>query len=939
MSGKISFVKEGGKMNFEKLLECEKKNGFDDINIIRGTGIRSFLDEWVSVELLGRGSFGNVYKIIKPHLEVKAQKCALKICKLNNSEDAEIRKQEIETQKLLDGHPNAVQIEDYDLISREAPKTSYLMIRMELLNKLPENGLSEAEVIRLGIDICSVLERCESLEPKLVHCDIKPANILVDEYGRYKLGDFGTAKTLQATMTYTGNRGTPLYMAPEVAHFSGYDSRCDIFSLGYTMLTMLNGGKHPYEASGDGAEILKKMYFSSKLPRINGVGSGLMKILQKMCEPDKKKRYSSAKVLRHDLQKYIQKKEKKQKESAIKAAKKLQIAKNKEKKEKEKLSAEPTSTQNEKKLSKLHSNVEYARSVNRYVEDGLLYSEACRKADCETGRQKKKIIVKMAVITAIAVAAVTVLLMGYYNKPRGNARESLSAYGELFEGSEFELFNLINEISIKDKSGISNESVMIVSVTTPDGLDLQRSSIGDGYAVMKYKGNAEEVVIPAEWNGIPVIEIVDWVVYENGEVSDVRRITLPGSIRKIGEYAFTGCEWLEEVDMSDGLLWIENAAFADCKNLKSIEIPESVVYIGNRVFSGCALLEEIDLPAELYHVAGDAFSNTNIKNINVDEKSEKYTSVDGVLFSKDMKQLVIYPPGKEDEEYTVPDSVVKISDFAFSYSKIQYINMPETLSDIGKHAFEYSMNLKKFTVPARVKRINEYTFDMCINLEKVTFHTDIEFIGRDAFSGCGLTKLDIPEGLDYIEVGVFSGCSGLESVTIPRNIDLIGAAAFSDCTNLKSIQIPDTVHTIEDDAFFGCRKLGKIFIPDTVNSIGERAFFACDSMTEIKVSENNKYYTDVDGVLFSKNKERLIKFPDGKKEYVYKIPNGVKFIHNEAFSGSDVKVVEISESVTSIALDAFLIEEQISIIAPYPPEYYGYVVERNIEWTVTEPKQ
>lgn len=290
-------------MDIEKLLEFEAKRGFEDINAIRAENKKSFLDEWVVTGLLGRGSFGNVYKITKPQMGVnlKVQECALKVCRVNTAEEGEEKVKEIEMQQLLRGHPNAVQIEDYALISREHPRTSYLIIRMELLDPLPADGMNEDETIKLGMDICSVLEKCSELPQKLVHCDIKPANILMDKDGRYKLGDFGTAKTLRATMTYTGNRGTPLYMAPEVsAYGTGYDCRCDIYSLGYTMLTMLNSGKHPYEGK-EGAVAL--MYTGKKIPHPAGVSSELMKIIGRMCEKSTSKRYQLVSELRHDLQK------------------------------------------------------------------------------------------------------------------------------------------------------------------------------------------------------------------------------------------------------------------------------------------------------------------------------------------------------------------------------------------------------------------------------------------------------------------------------------------------------------------------------------------------------------------------------------------------------------------------------------------------------------
>ncbi len=394
-------------MNLEKLHEIEAQRGFDEINMIRQSGIHSFLDEWVVTELLGRGSYGTVYKITKPQLGMTVQECALKVCQVHGADDADMRKQEVETQKLLSGHPNVVQIEDYTLIYREPPRSSFVLIRMELLNKLPDNGLSEFETIRMAIDICSVLEKCASLEKKLVHCDIKPANILMTADGQYKLGDFGTAKSLQSSMTYTGNRGTPLYMAPEVASFSGYDGRCDIFSLGYTMLTMLNGGIHPYSNAGSSADILKAMKNPENISQMKGISSGLLEIIRKMCQPSPQLRYTSASRLKRDLEKYISNQENAKNIAILDSVRRAEIAEQEAKVRRAvdekragdalakaeyelkiaqgelKVAAAQNRQKLEKKITLLKNNLLRASMVQECVDNGTSYEDALRYVEVQ----------------------------------------------------------------------------------------------------------------------------------------------------------------------------------------------------------------------------------------------------------------------------------------------------------------------------------------------------------------------------------------------------------------------------------------------------------------------------------------------------------------------------------------------------------------------------
>ena len=220
----------------------------------------------------------------------------------------------------------------------------------------------------------------------------------------------------------------------------------------------------------------------------------------------------------------------------------------------------------------------------------------------------------------------------------------------------------------------------------------------------------------------------------------------------------------------------------------------------------------------------------------------------------------------------------------------------------------------------------------------------------------------IPDGVTSIRYSAFEYCTSLASVTIPDSVTSIGSSAFEDCTGLTSITIPDSVTSIGKGAFKGTvlyddasnwengvlyignhlvkankmtsdeyvvkngtktiangaftyNGLKGITIPDSVTSIGEEAFSYCDSLTSINVAGANEYYSDEDGVLFNKEKTELIRYPNGKLEYTYAIPNSVISIGNYAFAAcsrlksitipNSVKSITIPNSVTSIGNEAF----------------------------------
>jgi hypothetical protein len=143
--------------------------------------------------------------------------------------------------------------------------------------------------------------------------------------------------------------------------------------------------------------------------------------------------------------------------------------------------------------------------------------------------------------------------------------------------------------------------------------------------------------------------------------------------------------------------------------------------------------------------------------------------------------------------------------------------------------------------------------------------------------------------------------------TIEGNpVTSIGGNAFLACNNLTSITIPDSVTSIGNGAFAACTSLTSITIGNGVTSIGRSAFYGCTSLTTIEVGAANVNYTDVNGVLFNKEKTLLHTYPADKTGDNYVIPDGVTTIGNDAFRGcTNLRSIAIPNSVTSIGRIAF----------------------------------
>jgi hypothetical protein len=152
---------------------------------------------------------------------------------------------------------------------------------------------------------------------------------------------------------------------------------------------------------------------------------------------------------------------------------------------------------------------------------------------------------------------------------------------------------------------------------------------------------------------------------------------------------------------------------------------------------------------------------------------------------------------------------------------------------IGNWAFNYS-NMTSITIPNSVIRIRGAAFWNCTSLKSITIPNSVTSIGKYAFENCyNLISIKIPNSVTSIEDDAFYLCTKLASITLPDNLEKISNGILGRCERLTSIIIPSNVTSIGNDAFFWCFGLTSITIPSCVTSIGDKAFYDCNKLISI----------------------------------------------------------------------------------------------------------
>lgn len=508
------------------------------------------------------------------------------------------------------------------------------------------------------------------------------------------------------------------------------------------------------------------------------------------------------------------------------------------------------------------------------------------------------------------------------------------------------------------------------------------------YFLNAYTGDEDTITLPTDINGneytISYFMGGKHIVVPDGikEIGEnafrcnrtLESIVIADSVTKIGYCAFWECNSLEYIELPSSITYIDGSSFVYCNSLKEITIPEGVTDICGYAFEHCASLETVILPESLEHIevcafydcnisriyipknvsyiASDAFSMCPIEGFDVSEDNANFKEIDGVLYNKDVTQIVYVPNGVKN--VVIPKTVTDLQSAFRGHATIETVQFEEgsAATEIPYFAFGETPNLKSVTLPTGIKTIGYGAFYDCISLEKVNIPTSVTELSESAFAHCeSLKELHIPASVTDIGNFCFEECVGLKSFTVDKNnpnfvfengvlynkektklvfvsyieaIDIvvpdtvtdivtgafrqhdniksvilseglnkIGYSEFYDCTGLTYVYIPQTVTSIADFAFCGCSSLKSVNLPDTIQSIGELTFSNCYELENINIPNTVKSI----GTHAFSGCNSLMSLV---------LPEGLETISAYAFAYNDgLRYVVLPESLSYISADAF----------------------------------
>lgn len=369
---------------------------------------------------------------------------------------------------------------------------------------------------------------------------------------------------------------------------------------------------------------------------------------------------------------------------------------------------------------------------------------------------------------------------------------------------------------------------------------------------------------------------------QNGYYNSYRQeklvsISLPKTIRYIGNYAFAALPSMQYIEIPENVTTMGNSIFYDSNNLKTIKInavaPPMVgsfsgtdkrkVYVPDgslhayrlaTPWNNCVLVGGEGTSVSIAHVAAGELGHVILDEATYLQEVNKLTVVSGNLNNDDWNTLksmtnlveldisgiaVTSIPSSAFsnkwglEKIVLPKKLEAIGNSAFNGTGIKEIELPESLTTLDSHAFANCTSLVGIKIPDKITKISSGSFKGCSNLQSVNFPSALTSIGYESFYETDLREIDIPASVEIINGDAFCRNTNLKKVTFNEGLVKIEYDSFLGCESIESIVCPSTLRTIDRSGFQGCKNLKQISLNEGLVSINSYAFSGCTGLTDI----------------------------------------------------------------------------------------------------------
>ena len=296
----------------------------------------------------------------------------------------------------------------------------------------------------------------------------------------------------------------------------------------------------------------------------------------------------------------------------------------------------------------------------------------------------------------------------------------------------------------------------------------------------------------------------------------IEEVELGEKVEFIGDSAFYYCTCLRTVNFPAGLKYIDKYAFYNdlLHSSNGFTFPEGMLHLGENSFHSAFKENTVSIPASLTSIEKGAFSNVFVTAFNVDPENSEFTSVDGILYDKNITTLINYPADKQETLFEIP----------------------QTVSSILKDAIEVTNTLEKIVIPASVTLIEE---------EAIFWNYALRNIEVDAANNAYKSEDGVLFSKDGKLLLSYPAASDRTEYTIPEGTERICVYAVSQANNLTEIHCAEGLKEISDYGMYNCQNLISIGLPASIETIGSEAFTFCDALSEINYTGNSSGWQNV----------------------------------------------------------------------------------------------